>query len=50
MLKLIEEQMKRAAENLEFEKAAEMRNMLDDLRRTTRPTRRFTRGSLADVD
>jgi excinuclease ABC subunit C len=46
MLKLIEEQMKKAAENLEFEKAAEMRNMLDDLRRTTRPTRRFTRGSL----
>src|ERR1700759_148677 len=46
MLKQIEEQMKKAAENLEFEKAAEMRNMLDDLRRTTRPTRRFTRGSL----
>src|ERR1700732_2111351 len=46
MLKQLEEQMKRAAENLEFEKAAEMRNMLDDLRRTTRPTRRFTRGSL----
>src|SRR3984957_18137811 len=46
MLKPMEEQMKKAAENLEFEKAAEMRNMLDDLRRTTRPTRRFTRGSL----
>jgi excinuclease ABC subunit C len=45
MLKQIEEQMKKAAENLEFEKAAEMRNMLDDLRRTTRPARRFTRGS-----
>jgi excinuclease ABC subunit C len=45
MLKQIEEQMKRAAENLEFEKAAEMRNMLDDLRRTTGPTRRFTRSS-----
>jgi excinuclease ABC subunit C len=46
MLKQIEEQMKRAAENLEFEKAAELRNMLDDLRRTTKPARRFTRGSL----
>jgi len=46
MLKQIEEEMKRAADNLEFEKAAEMRNMLDDLRRTTRPARRFTRGSL----
>jgi excinuclease ABC subunit C len=45
MLKQIEEQMKKAAGNLEFEKAAEMRNMLDDLRRTTKPTRRFTRGS-----
>jgi excinuclease ABC subunit C len=45
MLKQLEEQMKKAAENLEFEKAAEMRNMLDDLRRTTRPARRFTRGS-----
>src|ERR1700722_5651884 len=47
MLKQLEEQMKRAAENLEFEKAAEMRNMLDDLRRTTRPTRGFTGGPLA---
>jgi excinuclease ABC subunit C len=46
MLKQIEVEMKRAAENLEFEKAAEMRNMLDDLRRTTRPARRFERGSL----
>ena len=45
MLKQLEDQMKRAAENLEFEKAAELRNMLDDLRRTTRPARRFTRGS-----
>jgi excinuclease ABC subunit C len=46
MLKQMEVEMKRAAENLEFEKAAEMRNMLDDLRRTTRPARRFERGSL----
>jgi excinuclease ABC subunit C len=46
MLKQIEEQMKKAAADLDFERAAEMRNMLDDLRRTTRPTRRFTRGSL----
>jgi excinuclease ABC subunit C len=46
MLKQIEVEMKRAAENLDFEKAAEMRNMLADLRRTTRPARRFERGSL----
>src|SRR5437660_9772256 len=38
--------MSAQAEKLDFEKAAELRNMLDDLRRTTRPTRRFTRGSL----
>jgi excinuclease ABC subunit C len=31
---------------MDFEKAAELRNMISDLRSTTRPTRRFTRGSL----
>jgi len=46
MLKQMEEEMKTAAEKLDFEKAADLRNMLEDLRRTTRPTRRFTRGSL----
>jgi excinuclease ABC subunit C len=46
MLKQIEQEMKQAAERLDFEKAAELRNMLDDLRRTTRPVRRFTRGAL----
>ena len=38
--------MHKAAEKMDFEKAAELRNMVDDLRSTTRPTRRFTRGSL----
>src|SRR6266550_3530546 len=33
-------------QTLNFEKAAELRNMVDDLRSTTRPMRRFTRGSL----
>lgn len=42
----LEKQMRAAAAKLDFEKAAELRNMLDDLRRTTRPTRRFTRTSL----
>jgi excinuclease ABC subunit C len=46
MLRQIENDMQSAAERLEFEKAAELRNMLEDLRRTTRPARRFTRGSL----
>ena len=31
---------------MDFEKAAELRNMIEDLRNTTKPTRRFTRGSL----
>jgi excinuclease ABC subunit C len=46
MMAELEKQMRVQAEKLDFEKAAELRNMLEDLRRTTRPTRRFTRGSL----
>src|SRR5438094_4204760 len=38
--------MHKAAEKMDFEKAAELRNMIEDLRSTTRPTRRFTRGTL----
>lgn len=46
MIASLEEQMHSAAEKMDFEKAAELRNMVADLRNTTRPTRRFTRGSL----
>src|ERR1700750_37518 len=46
MMAELEKQMRAQAEKLDFEKAAELRNMLDDLRRTTRPTRRFTLGVL----
>jgi excinuclease ABC subunit C len=46
MMAELEKQMRAQAAKLDFEKAAELRNMLEDLRRTTRPTRRFTRGSL----
>jgi excinuclease ABC subunit C len=46
MIAALEEQMQKAAEKMDFEKAAELRNMIEDLRSTTRPTRRFTRGSL----
>ena len=42
--------MRKSAEKLDFEKAAELRNMLEDLRRTTKPMRRFTRHSLAERD
>jgi excinuclease ABC subunit C len=46
MIAALDEQMHEAAEKMDFEKAAEMRDMIADLRNTTRPTRRFTRGSL----
>src|SRR5438067_695412 len=46
MIAAVEEEMQKAADKLDFEKAAELRNMLEDLRRTTKPARRFTRHSL----
>src|SRR6266478_5538279 len=46
MISTLEAEMRKAAEKMDFEKAAELRNMVEDLRNTTRPTRRFTRGSL----
>jgi excinuclease ABC subunit C len=46
MIAALEEQMHSAAEKMDFENAAELRNMVADLRSTTRATRRFTRGSL----
>jgi excinuclease ABC subunit C len=39
----IEQAMKKASANLEFERAAELRDMLADLRETTRKTKRFSR-------
>src|ERR1044071_1407805 len=46
MIAALEEQMHKAAEKMDFEKAAELRNMVADMRSTTRRTRRFTRGTL----
>ncbi len=46
MINALEEEMRKAAEKMDFEKAAELRNMMEDVRNTTRSTRRFTRGSL----
>jgi excinuclease ABC subunit C len=46
MMDALEGEMQKAAAKLDFEKAAELRNMLEDLRRTTKPMRRFTRHSL----
>ncbi len=46
MISTLESEMHKVAEKMDFEKAAELRNMIEDLRNTTRPTRRFTRGGL----
>src|SRR5437763_2507121 len=46
MIDALDEQMRKAADKMEFEKAAELRNMIDDVRQTTRQVRRFTRGTL----
>ncbi len=46
MISAVEDEMRKSADKLDFEKAAELRNMLDDLRRTTKPMRRFTRHTL----
>src|SRR5437016_2700834 len=46
MIETHEEQKQKAADKMEFEKAAELRNMIDDVRETTRQIRRFTRGTL----
>jgi len=43
LLQSLEDEMKKYAAALDFERAAEMRNMLDDLRKTTKPMARFTR-------
>ena len=42
----LETEMRAASGKLDFERAAELRNMVDDLRETTKRTRRFTRHSL----
>src|SRR5438552_8518252 len=46
LIAALETEMHRAAEKMDFEKAAELRNMIEDVRSTTKPMRRFTRGSL----
>ncbi len=46
MIAALEAEMRKAAEKMDFEKAAELRDTIKNLRNTTRPTRRFTRGGL----
>jgi excinuclease ABC subunit C len=47
MIGALEGEMRKVADKMDFEKAAELRNMIADLRSTTKPTRRFTRGFAA---
>jgi excinuclease ABC subunit C len=49
LIAALEAEMRRAAEKMDFEKATELRNMIEDLRATTKPMRRFTRGSLPNA-
>ena len=46
MIASIEGEMEKAAEKLDFEKAASLRNLLSDLRETSKKVKRFTRTSL----
>lgn len=46
MISQVEADMKAAAAKLDFEKAAQLRNLLEDLKRTTKPMTRFTRKTL----
>jgi len=49
MLKSLEDEMKKAAAKLDFERAAELRNMLDDLKKTTQPQKRFVRDFATNI-
>lgn len=43
----LEEEMQKAAQRMDFERAAELRDMVEDLKKTLRPTRTFERGARA---
>ncbi len=43
-LDALEDEMRVAAEKKDFERAAQIRDMVEDMRRTLNPTRQFTRG------
>jgi excinuclease ABC subunit C len=49
MMADLRQQMEAAAARLDFERAAELRNLIDDLKRTTRPTKRFARQFVTTV-
>ena len=45
----LEEEMQKAAARLDFERAAELRDMIEDLKKTLKPTRSFERGARRKV-
>lgn len=49
MLAEFKAEMEKAAARLDFERAAEIRNLLEDLKKTTRPTKRFARQFVTTV-
>ncbi|RBP47226.1 excinuclease ABC subunit C [Roseimicrobium gellanilyticum] len=49
LVSALEEEMKKAAERLDFERAAELRDMIEDFKKTLKPTRSFERGARAKV-
>ena len=49
LLSALEEEMRRAAARLDFERAAELRDMVEDFKKTIAPVRRFERGARAKV-
>lgn len=49
MVSALEGEMKLAAQRMDFERAAELRDMIEDLQKTLRPTRTFERGARAKV-
>lgn len=49
LLGALEEEMQKAAAKLDFERAAELRDMMEDLKKTLKPTRTFERAPHAKV-
>lgn len=46
LIESLEKEMLNASKKLDFERAAELRDLIENLKRTTKPMRRFTRHSL----
>jgi excinuclease ABC subunit C len=49
LLVALEEEMQKAATKLDFERAAELRDMIEDFKKTLKPTRTFERGARSRV-